>query len=115
VSDHDLILAEREETRAERDADAREHHQRLMALHYRYRLSHPVWRAAERVRSGSWCPAGTAREVPMPVDFGHWAVERHPDASTLFAALFADRADEVMLAYAEDRARADADALEVES
>jgi hypothetical protein len=115
MSDHDLTLAEREETAAQREADVRAHHQRVMTSHYRYRVSHAVWRANDRVRSGPWCPSGTALEISMSRDFGYWAVQRWPgDTEILLSALFADCADIALRAYAEARAKADADSLEVE-
>ena len=117
MSDHDQALAEREETRAEREADASEHHQRLMVLHYRYTVGREVGRRSERVTVGPWCPAGVARQIPMAADFAAWVMERHAQPEAVIAALFAGelhKIDADLIRYAEARAQADADSLVVE-
>jgi len=111
LTERDLILAEREETRAERDAEARARHQRVMQMHYRWAMADLTLRRNDRVRSGPWCPAGTDREVRMSVDFSHWVEQHHASPTRVLAALFEDRADDILARYADARARADADAL----
>jgi hypothetical protein len=117
MSDHDLILAERAEDRAQADADRRERHFAHMQAHYRNLIRRPTFRQSEIVDAGPWCPAGSSKRITMAADFAAWVMETHPNPDRIIAALFmwhTDTVDRDLLRYADERAAADADALEAE-
>jgi hypothetical protein len=111
-SDRAGILSDVDRVGVLAEPDRAERHQRVMQLHYRCVMADPLLRRIERVRSGPWCPAGSPNEVRMALDFSCWVEQHHENPTAVLALLFADQADDLMAAYADARAKADADALE---